>query len=187
MKIVAIILAGGNSSRMGKNKALLPYNGKRLVDHIANQLILSGIKNIIISGSVEGYECIPDIIKNGGPLVGIATVISKIYGDYDSFLILPVDLPLLNSDVINQLINNNNNCDVICFKSNPLPFKINKSSALLAKLNSSNFIDNSSKQSVKSFLSKFNTQILELSDRNINALTNTNTPNEWELAIRQTN
>lgn len=187
MKIVAIILAGGNSSRMGKNKALLPYNGKRLVDHIANQLILSGIKNIIISGSVEGYECIPDIIKNGGPLVGIATVISKIYGDYDSFLILPVDLPLLNSDVINQLINNNNNCDVICFKSNPLPFKINKSSALLAKLNSSNFIENSSKQSVKSFLSKFNTQILELSDKNINALTNTNTPNEWELAVRQTN
>lgn len=187
MKIVAIILAGGNSSRMGKNKALLPYNGKRLIDHIANQLIISGIKDIIISGSVEGYESITDIIKNGGPLVGIATVISKIYSDYDSFLILPVDLPLLNSDVINQLINNNNDCDVICFKSSPLPFIINKSAALFNELNFLNFVDNLSKQSVKSFLSKFNTKILELSEKNINALTNTNTPKEWELAIRQTN
>ncbi len=186
MKIVAIILAGGNSSRMGKNKALIPYNGKRLIDHIANQIYLSGIKEIIVSGTIEGYECIPDIIKNGGPMVGIATVISKAYSDYDSFMVLPVDLPLLNSDVINQLIENNNNkCDAICFKSNPLPFIINKSSTLLNDLNSSNFIDNFDKQSVKKFLSKFNTQFLELSKKNTHALTNTNTPNEWALAISQ--
>lgn len=186
MKIVAIILAGGNSSRMGENKATLPYNGLRLIDHIANQLILSGIKDIIISGNIEGYICIPDFIKNGGPLVGIATVISKIYNDYDSFIVLPVDLPLLNPDLIIQLLNNNNNCDAICFKSNPLPFIINKSSRLLNELNNSNFIEIFSKQSIKSFLSKFNTKILELSIKSIRALTNTNTPNEWELAISQT-
>ena len=30
--VTGVILTGGKSSRMGKNKALLPYNGKRLID-----------------------------------------------------------------------------------------------------------------------------------------------------------
>ena len=37
-KIAGVVLAGGKSSRMGKNKAMLIYNGKPLLNHMVGIL-----------------------------------------------------------------------------------------------------------------------------------------------------
>ena len=62
------VLAGGRSSRMGRDKALLPLDGHTLVDHIAG-LVQRAAGNVTLIGPPEryatlGYPVIPDLIDN---------------------------------------------------------------------------------------------------------------------------
>lgn len=58
MKISAVVLAAGKSSRMGKNKLLLEIDGKKILDWIL-QTLTSIIDEVIV---VTGYDS--EIIKN---------------------------------------------------------------------------------------------------------------------------
>ena len=66
--LAAVILVGGKSSRMGHNKASLPYKGKRLVDVIAEVVREAGIENIYVSGEIDGYISLPDLLADRGPM-----------------------------------------------------------------------------------------------------------------------
>ena len=49
------VLAGGRSSRMGSNKALLPFRGSTLVEHIA-QRVHAAAGRVILVGQPEIYS-----------------------------------------------------------------------------------------------------------------------------------
>jgi molybdenum cofactor cytidylyltransferase len=52
--VSAIILAAGSSTRMGGvNKLLLPWNSSTVIQHIVNQVLLSGVAEVIV---VTGYQ-----------------------------------------------------------------------------------------------------------------------------------
>ena len=54
MKISAIILAAGGSTRMaGKNKLLLPYNNKSIINHVCRTVLNTGLSPVIV---VTGFE-----------------------------------------------------------------------------------------------------------------------------------
>lgn len=46
--IHAIILAAGESRRMGKQKLLLPYGGKTVIEHIVTQVLQCGVGGITV-------------------------------------------------------------------------------------------------------------------------------------------
>lgn len=125
MRIAGIILAGGQSSRMGQNKALLPYKGARLIDHIAAQFKEAEIDNLFTSGEIEGFESIPDLIKAKGPLGGICSTLIAL-SNFDLAIFCPTDMPLLNSKTLKLLVKGEN--EIVKFASEPLPFaiKLNK-------------------------------------------------------------
>ena len=53
MKNISVgVLAGGRSTRMGQNKALLEINGKRFVDRICDEL--GGFSQVIVSAAKKG-------------------------------------------------------------------------------------------------------------------------------------
>jgi len=56
MKTSAIILAGGKSSRMGTNKALLPMDGKTNIELIKDQLTPFFSDIIVVTNDFEAYE-----------------------------------------------------------------------------------------------------------------------------------
>ncbi len=58
--VAGIVLAGGRSSRMGANKALLSYHGQPLYLHMQGILRASGLEQVYISGDVPEVECVPD-------------------------------------------------------------------------------------------------------------------------------
>jgi molybdopterin-guanine dinucleotide biosynthesis protein A len=182
--VIGIILIGGKSSRMGKEKASLMFNDLRLVDHIAKILTSSGVKEIITSGIIKGYEGVSDLVKNKGPVGGICS--SIIYCQKNSFtkaIIVPVDMPLISLEVINFMVTSSGNSKFTHFEEKPLPLVVRISDSIAsfcAKTNQD--LSDGKEMSVKSFLKNFTTSSITIPQNLAKNLTNTNTPKEWEEA-----
>jgi molybdopterin-guanine dinucleotide biosynthesis protein A len=86
--MTGFILAGGRSSRMGRDKALLDWHGGTLLDYMVCLL-----RHATDDIHVVGRNHLPDHIPGLGPLSGIATALTITSTDHN--LILAVDLPLL--------------------------------------------------------------------------------------------
>jgi len=106
-RVLGVVLAGGLSSRMGQDKALLPrgnaHNSLSMAEFSKQLLIDSGIDNVVISGDKQQ---VPDVIKNAGPVGGIHSVLQhclKKQQPIKALLILPVDLPLMTTSALSEL------------------------------------------------------------------------------------
>jgi molybdenum cofactor guanylyltransferase len=87
------ILAGGKSTRMGRDKALLDWNGRPLLLHMVD-LLRSATDGV----QVVGRDLLPDRVPGRGPLSGIATALAV--SSSDANLIAAVDLPFLTKDFL---------------------------------------------------------------------------------------
>ena len=94
--LTGFILAGGKSSRMGRDKALLDWHGRTLLEHMVD--LISSVTNNV---HVVGRDPLPDRLPGRGPLAGIATAL-EISGT-DTNLVVAVDLPLLTKEFLNYL------------------------------------------------------------------------------------
>ena len=105
--ITGAILAGGKSSRMGQDKALLEYEGKPLIQHVAEAL-QSVFKNaIIISDRGKRYKFLglpvyEDIYKKCGPLGGIHVAFART--KTEKIFVASCDLPLLSSETVLNIV-----------------------------------------------------------------------------------
>src|SRR5262245_54590024 len=86
--LAGFVLAGGQSRRMGRDKASLPWQQHSLLEHMV-QLLSTVARPVRIVGKDE----LPDIIPNQGPLGGILTALEVTSTRKN--LIVAVDLPLL--------------------------------------------------------------------------------------------
>ena len=114
-KIVVIVLAGGQSSRMGRDKALLEIAGKSLLQRalevaaaIAPQVyILTAWPDRYRSTLTEQSQFLIEYNPGSGPLVALTQGLTEIAADW--ILLLACDLPLLDAQIIqnwaNQLTN----------------------------------------------------------------------------------
>ncbi len=90
----AFVLAGGQSSRMGRDKALLEITGRPLVEHVLDLL-----RSLDLSPRICGSrpdlarfaEVVPDNFPQSGPLAGIEAALAV--SDSELNLFVPVDLP----------------------------------------------------------------------------------------------
>jgi FdhD protein len=76
LPVTGVILAGGRSSRMGSNKALLPYRGGRFVEAIHRQLAGIFTEVLVVTNNPEHYGFLPcrkvaDLYEGMGVLAGI--------------------------------------------------------------------------------------------------------------------
>ncbi len=129
-KICAAILAGGNSKRMGEDKAKLPFAGQTLLDHMVKLVKKSNIEKIFISGP----DNIKDIIKKRGPLSGIHAILSSIDNIYEYILFVPVDMPELQPTIIDKLLRETNSYHLIKFEYQQMPFLLQNNRDILELL-----------------------------------------------------
>lgn len=108
--ITAIIIAGGKSSRMGSNKALITYNGKRLIDWAIHK-VEPLVSTIIISSNTPlsgiNYPIYADAFTDIGPLGGLHIGLAKSKTNWN--LIIPCDMPNLDALVYYRLIEKTSN------------------------------------------------------------------------------
>lgn len=106
MQITGIILSGGQSTRMGTDKALIQINGKTLLENII-QICQPLCAHILISSNNSahekfGYKIIPDEIINCGPLGGIYSCLKKSETDWN--FVISVDAAFVKPEFVSFLI-----------------------------------------------------------------------------------
>ncbi|MEZ4756372.1 MAG: molybdenum cofactor guanylyltransferase [Flavobacteriales bacterium] len=90
-----VVLAGGQSSRMGRDKALMPYDGRTLLDRALDSLE-PHVQELLVIGDPGKYGhvgpfVVADDIPGVGPLGGIVTAMR--YASHDRLLVLACDMP----------------------------------------------------------------------------------------------
>ena len=105
--ITAVILSGGNSSRMGTNKSLLKIGEKTIIERLRD-LLQSMFKDVIlITNDPDDYKFLglpiyEDIFQHRGPLAGIHSGLN--HSKTDLNFIISCDLPFMTMEMINYLI-----------------------------------------------------------------------------------
>jgi len=103
-ELTGIILAGGKSSRLGMNKALLELKGKKLIDYPV-QLLEKCCSHLIISSNQPlsmPYQVFPDVIRETSPMVGIYSCLLQSKTPYN--VVLSCDMPFIKQEVISILV-----------------------------------------------------------------------------------
>jgi molybdenum cofactor guanylyltransferase len=105
MALFGLILAGGKSSRMGFDKALIDFHGEPQVTWL-HRVLQSFCERVFVSGSpskIDGdFNFIEDQYETGGPLNGILSAFNL--HPQASWLVVPVDMPRLNDEVVAFLL-----------------------------------------------------------------------------------
>lgn len=102
-EIIGIVLAGGRSSRMGQDKALLEWNGVSLLEHMRRLLLEAGVDRVVVSGERPGFDCVPDAEPGQGPGAALSGVLAALPAQSWA-LVVPVDMPLLKAPLLRSLI-----------------------------------------------------------------------------------
>lgn len=119
--ITGIILAGGNSSRMGRDKGLMLLNGKPFIGYIIDAL-RPLVSEIIIVSNHKAYDVfkkrrVTDEIENAGPVAGIYSGLKTSTTNLN--FIISCDVPLLTTAVLRELLKaNQEDIDIIQVASN---------------------------------------------------------------------
>ena len=169
-RVAGVVLAGGRSSRMGRDKALLPYQGRHLVDWMAEMLRAAGAAEVYVSSPADrtypGHACLADKSPDAGPVGGILSVVTALPG-YDGYLVVPVDMPLLTPEMLARLLQQGDACH---YAGTPLPALLPRSAALRSHPASG---------SVKALLAALAARSVPLRPGDQDRLVNGNTEQEW--------
>jgi molybdopterin-guanine dinucleotide biosynthesis protein A len=184
--IPLIIFAGGKSSRMGQDKALLPFGGYNTLSEFQQARLSKLFKKVYISAKENKFDfdvnVIEDKYKDNSPLVGIISIFETL--NVDKVFILSVDAPFVNKKVIDKLINSNNRFDAVVAKSKsgiqPLCGVYKRSVLPIAQEHLKN-----KNHRLTSLLKKVDTQFIPFEDDAL--FLNLNHPHEYEKAQKSLN
>lgn len=107
-----VVLAGGLSSRMGQDKADLPYGEETFLEHQIAKGRNMGIEDILVSG-YRGEHCTAKVVADKhierGPLGGLASTLPC--AAHERCLVVTVDMPQLPVEILRQLVHRSRKSD----------------------------------------------------------------------------
>ncbi|MCL2321857.1 MAG: molybdenum cofactor guanylyltransferase [Oscillospiraceae bacterium] len=117
-----VILCGGQSLRMGFDKSLIKIQGEYLIDIIAKKLLNIFHEVLLIVNNREkfkhfNYRILEDDEKYRGSAYGIYTALKNIRSKYA--FIIACDMPFVNLELINYMIERAINKDAVIPKNGP--------------------------------------------------------------------
>jgi molybdopterin-guanine dinucleotide biosynthesis protein A len=116
----AVLLAGGRSSRMGTDKALLPWGTGTLLAHMHAVLLAAGAEQVVVSGDRPDVGGVADAQPDTGPMGALAQLVPHLQDG--AWLVVPVDMPLLSVELMHALLSTDADC--ACVEDHPLPMAL---------------------------------------------------------------
>ena len=117
----AVILAGGKSSRMQRDKALLPFGEANSLAEFQYRRLSKIFSKVYISSKENKFDfdvqVVEDRYESSSPLVALVSIFESLEEVEEVFL-LSVDAPFVSESVINKLYMNNRSVDVVVAQSN---------------------------------------------------------------------
>jgi len=118
--VTGVILAGGASSRMGSNKALLPHKGGRFIESIYRELCEIFPEVILVTNTPEQYHflpCrkVPDVFEGMGALAGLHAGLAQ--SSNPAVFAVACDMPHLDPWLIRHIANRGAGCDLVLPRS----------------------------------------------------------------------
>ncbi len=115
-EVTGVILAGGESPRMGSDKALLPHRGGRFIETIYRQLSEIFCEVLVVTNHPELYPflpCrkVPDLIACGGLLAGIHSALQ--HSRTEHVFVVGCDMPQLSPALIREISQRDPQWDVV--------------------------------------------------------------------------
>jgi molybdenum cofactor cytidylyltransferase len=113
-----IILAAGNSSRLGRPKQLLPYRGRTLLTHVVREVLATNLQPIVvvtgafwkeINESLQGRPV--DTIFNSsweqgigsGIATGVSNALSR-HPDLEALIVAVCDQPFISAELLLRMV-----------------------------------------------------------------------------------
>jgi len=102
------LIAGGRSSRMGRDKAFLDWQGRPLWELQLAKLRSVGASELLVCGrrdqgfAGDGFRFVPDDVDDLGPLSGLANALKE--ASHETIVVLAVDMPLVTAELLLELL-----------------------------------------------------------------------------------
>ncbi len=122
-RTAGIVLAGGQSRRMGRDKRICTYQGQTLLSLAV--ALTQGMGQRFLSSSdlavsLPGVTRIPDLISGLGPVGGLISVLPHVSLPW--VLVLPCDMPKLTAETLALLFAwADQSCDAVLFHNGLFP------------------------------------------------------------------
>ena len=110
----AIILAGGDSRRLGQDKAKLLLGGQTLLESVSasmSQLFPRVLVSVRQPRSETGLPQVCDEVKDGGPLAGLAAALGQ--AETPWVFAVACDMPFVAPEVVEYLWRQRNDCQAV--------------------------------------------------------------------------
>ncbi len=182
--IPAVIFAGGKSSRMGRDKASLPFGGFDTLAEYQYQRLKKIFKDVYIGSKTEKFDfdapLILDCYEANSPMAGLVSAFETLE-KADAVFVLSVDAPFVDEAIISRLLRADGNADAViarcCKKVQPLCGLYRRSTLPNAKAT----LD-ADKHKMGILLEELNTHYVDFENKD--AFLNLNRPEEYETALR---
>lgn len=191
--IAGVILCGGASQRMGRDKAQLDFLGEtllarmiRIVQSVCQPIVIAGGPQQSILNIPDGVVISRDVALHQGPIQGLRAALQVLPADAHHAFVVGCDTPLLRPDVIRFLHSRSENGKAVVAKIDgflqPLPavYPVRETLA------------NSSAHSLMDLLRQLPVEVIPESDLQsidpfLDSFQPMNTPEEWQAAIHRAN
>ncbi len=177
------MLAGGQSSRMGQDKALFEWYGVPLYQHMTNLLTGADARRVMVNrfadNSSKGRpDWIQDRIPGHGPLSGIHAVLCET--DAEALVIVPVDMPLLRSEHINRLVSHYDKKRPVEFAGYSLPLLLPVNDNVRVAVEEAVSSENRRNYALWRLIERLEGCRIDPPEDHEQAFANANTPEEWQ-------
>ncbi|TDR32773.1 molybdenum cofactor guanylyltransferase [Hydromonas duriensis] len=176
MTMIGVVLAGGRSSRMGRDKAHLQReDGRTWLEFSKDTLRQINCEAIFISGRND-ENGIPDRQIHAGPAAALVDAYAHICTRCPNttlIVFIPVDLPFLSANTLKILVQASANVDLANFTHHPLPLAIKVTPKISAHLQALPHVQNMSMRQLAKALHHVQvpcTIAIEHSLTNVNAI-----------------
>ena len=111
-----VIQAGGESSRMGRDKALAPLGGRPMIEHVLTRVTGLGDEILVTTNKPDAYEFLglplaSDEEPGAGALPGLRTALRAARGD--DVLVVACDMPFVNRLLLEYQLSLRPEADVV--------------------------------------------------------------------------